>query len=77
MANIRGKTKRSECLMIFCSRDTVHRDTVLYFIIYIVIKTSVLLFITDVVLKFSPFSLTPVGDRAMCLSYSDSAMSKL
>jgi hypothetical protein len=46
--------------------------------IYIAVKKQyITLFIAKVIFELYPFSLTLVGDRAIWLSYADSAMSNL
>jgi hypothetical protein len=79
LANVRGKRSRSECFMtnLFVVRIP-YRGSVHYLTLYIVIKNQHITFLLKT--YFLNIILPPLilmGDGAIWLSYSDSAMSKL
>jgi hypothetical protein len=79
LANIRGKRRQNECSMMnsFVVR-VPYRGSIHYFTLYIVIKNQHITFlIKTFFLNITPPPLKLVGDGAIWLSYSDSAMSKL
>ena len=65
-------------LINFSTWDTVHRHTVHYLTLYTVTRNQYIIFLLRTqFFNLIPLPLKLVGDRALWLSYLDSAMSKL